>query len=822
MGRSQTQHAPCAVTGRRMPAMEMGAFQMNYRAMGLAARLLAGTALGVSVGFSAWAAEPAATPQPAETAAADTGSYGDVEEMLVTAQKRTERNLDVPINITAYSGDFLEKMGITEFSALSAYTPGLIVQEQSPNNPGFVIRGLTSDDGSSNTEARVSIYQDGVSISRSRGSVVELFDMERVEVLKGPQSTLFGRGALIGAINLVENKAEDDTYAKATVGFGNYNQREATAVVNAPIVEGKIFGRIAATIKQRDGYVANELPGGGESDLNGKDTKAIRGSFHFDASADTNFDLILNYQKDTPSGTSFKSGAIPAYKGDTSPYSYASLSADPRFEDGALGIDRSVWGATVLEKIGLTDSLSISGTSAYRRFMSKEVFDSDGSAFMLMEAAEQARGTQASQELRLNYEQGKVKSFIGADFSYEDGSYRVPLATNEQQLALWLGKINFDPTLNGYWNLLNGFYPGLTTAFNNGDPTALPAGALALLGSLGGISDYYSEEYTNSATTRSVDLFGDLSVEVVKDLTLTGGLRWSHDDKTVGYEGHSTGAASSLTGSTLVAGNTPYQSQSGDFSGFTWRLVAKYAIDDNANVYASYARGRRPQVITPVVSTFPGTFYGFKELKDETVDSYEVGAKTRLFDKRLDLEGSLFTYKYKNYQVVSTTTLTPTVLNVGSATSYGGEIQATVNATEWLKFYATYGYNHGRFDDDAMKGYANNHFRLSPDQTLSLAAQTTAPLFGGEAFFTPSYTWKSKVWFEEKNQPEYTQDAFGLLNLRTGWITPNKAWTFTFFVNNILDKDYVIDAGNSGDALGSGTYIAGAPRMLGMTTSVQF
>lgn len=789
--------------------------------MRLAARLLAGTALGVSLtaGGLARAADPEAAPA-APVAATD--DSGNIDEMLVTAQKRTERNLDVPINITAYSGQFLEKMGISDFSTLSAYTPGLIVQEQSPNNPGFVIRGLTSDSGESNIEPRVSVYQDGVSISRSRGSVVELFDMERVEVLKGPQSTLFGRGALIGAINLVENKAEDDTYAKATVGFGNYNEREATAVVNAPIVEGKIFGRIAATIKQRDGYVDNELPGGVEGKLNGKDTKAIRGSFHFDASADTNFDLILNYQKDTPDATSFKSGVIPAYKGDTSPYSYASLNADPRFEGGALGIDRSVWGATVLEKIGLTDSLSISGTTAFRRFMSKEVFDPDGSAFMLMESAEQARGTQASQELRLNYEQGKVKSFIGADFSYEDGSQRVPIATNEQQLALWLGKINFDPTLNAYWNLLNGFYPGLTTAFNNGDPTALPAGALALLSSVGGISDYYSEEYTNFATTRSVDLFGDVSVEVVKDLTLTGGLRWSHDDKTVGYEGHSTGASSTLTGSTLIAGNTPYQSQSGNFSGFTWRMVAKYAIDDNANIYASYARGRRPQVITPVVSVFPGTFLGFKELKDETVDSYEVGAKARLFDRLLDLEGSLFTYKYKNYQVVSTTTLTPTVLNVGSATSYGGEIQATVNAAEWLKLFATYGYNHGRFDDDALPAYANNHFRLSPDQTFSLAAQATAPLFGGEAFFTPSYTWKSKVWFEEKNQPEYTQDAFGLLNLRTGWITPNKAWTFTVFVNNILDKDYIIDAGNSGDALGSGTYIAGAPRMLGMTTSVQF
>ncbi len=804
--------------------------------MRFATRLLAGTALGVSVmaaGFVAEAAEPEAAPAPTAAAApADTAAdNGQVEEIIVTAQKRSERNLDVPINITAYSGQFLEKMGITEFSTLSAYTPGLIVQEQSPNNPGFVIRGLTSDDGSSNTEARVSVYQDGVSISRSRGSVVELFDMERVEVLKGPQSTLFGRGALIGAINLVENKAEDDTYAKATVGFGNYNEREATAVVNAPIVEGKIFGRIAATIKQRDGYVDNELPGGVEGKLDGKDTKAIRGSFHFDASADTNFDLILNYQKDEPDATSFKSGVISAYKGDTSPYSYASLNADPRFFGGALGIDRTVWGGTVLEKIGLTDSLSISGTSAYRKFDSTEVFDADGSAFMLIESAEEAKGTQASQEVRLNYEQGKVKSFLGADFSYEDGSQRVTLATDERQLALWLAASG-NPAGASLWTTLGGV-PGAQAAVNNAFATGNPnnptfQSIASLVGLLGGFQGYHVEDYTNFSTTRSFDAFGDVSVEVLPKLTLTGGLRWTYDDKTTGYEGAYVNNPSALANAaspgstTLLAGPTAYQSESGTFSGFTWRLVAKYELDDNANVYASYARGRRPDVITPVVHALPGTFLGFSKLKDETVDSYEVGAKARLFDKLLDLEGSVFTYDYKNYQVVDTTALTPTVLNVGSATSYGGEVQATVNAAEWLKLFATYGYNHGRFDDDAMTGYAGNHFRLSPDQTFSLAAQATAPLFGGEFFLTPSYTWKSKVWFEEKNQPAYTQDAFGLLNVRTGWITPNQAWTFTFFVNNLLDKDYIIDAGNSGDAIGSGTYIAGAPRMVGMTTSVQF
>lgn len=802
---------------------------MRIRLSETAIRLRLGTALAlVMLSFAAMPAKAADTTTTTSTADAEQqdaakASDAPIGEILVTAQKRKERNHDVPINITAYTGDFLEKMGITEFSELSAFTPGLVVQEQSPNNPGFVIRGLTSDSGESNIEPRVSVYQDGVSISRSRGSVVELFDMESVEVLKGPQSTLFGRGALIGAVNLVQNKAVDDTYASGTLGIGNFDQREATAVANAPLVEGKLYGRLAATYKYNEGYKDNELPAGvsGPSHLNGKDTKAIRGSLHFDANEFTNFDLIVNYQNDTPDPTGFKSGSIPAYGGDTNPYSDASLNADPRFEGGKLKIDRDVWGATLLSNFQLTDTLTLTGNTAYREFDSTEVFDADGSAFMLVESAEDAKGKQASQEIRLNYEQGRVKSFIGMDLSYEEGSQRVPLGTDEQQLALWLA-MNGDPNFAALWGGV-GFFggqAGVINAFAAGDPNQLAAGEA--IAAFLGVGDYHTEEYTNYATTRSVDTFGDLSVEVVKDLTLTGGLRFSYDHKLTGYEGGSTNGASTITGSTLLAGNTPYVSQSGDFTGLTWRAVADYKFSPEVNLYASYARGRRPEVITPVVHSLPGVFLGFKTLKDETVDSYETGVKTLFLDNKLALDGSVFYYVYKNYQVVDTTAFVPTVLNVGSATSYGGEAQASYKASRWLKLFATYGYNHGRFDDDADPAYAGNHFRLSPDHTVSLAAQASMPAFGGVAFVTPSYTWKSNVFFEEQNQPQYQQGAFGLVNLRAGWTTPNGAWTFTAFANNLLDKDYLIDAGNSGDAIGSGTYIEGAPRMFGISTAVYF
>jgi iron complex outermembrane receptor protein len=175
----------------------------------------------------------AAAPALAQEAAADGAS---VEELVVTAQKREQKTLDVPIALTAYSGDRLEQLGVQEFDKLSLFVPGFQVQNQSPNNPGFVMRGITSDSGESTTEPRVSVFQDGVSISKSRGSYVELFDIQRIEIAKGPQSTLFGRGALIGAVNVIQNKASTkglDWRVAAEGGNDNYGLFEGMA--NLPV-----------------------------------------------------------------------------------------------------------------------------------------------------------------------------------------------------------------------------------------------------------------------------------------------------------------------------------------------------------------------------------------------------------------------------------------------------------------------------------------------------------------------------------------------------------------------------------------------------------
>ncbi len=190
------------------------------------------------------AASAAALSFTALPAFAEEGAV--VDEIVVTAQKQQQQAIDVPLSLTAYSAERLEALGVQDFADLALFTPGFEVQDQSPNNPGFVMRGVTSDSTDSYSEARVSVFQDGVSISKAQGAYVELFDLERVEVAKGPQSTLFGRGALIGGVNIIQKKASTsgvEGYAKLEAG--DYSYGEFEGAVNVPLSD-KLAVRFSA------------------------------------------------------------------------------------------------------------------------------------------------------------------------------------------------------------------------------------------------------------------------------------------------------------------------------------------------------------------------------------------------------------------------------------------------------------------------------------------------------------------------------------------------------------------------------------------------
>lgn len=859
---------------------------MNSRALTAAASLLALVTASPSLAQTAPAApaDSEANKSPADDQSADQPA------IIVTAQLREQRQIDVPFAVTAYTGKFLDAQGIQEFEDLARFTPGLSVQNQSPNNPAINIRGITTDSGDAFFEPRVSIYQDGVSISKPRGAYVELFDVERVEVSKGPQSTLYGRGALIGAINIVQAKPDlDETFGMVRAEYGNFDYMLGEAMVNAPL--GPNAGiRIAGRYKKRDGTVDNLLGG---ADFQSVETGAARASLRFRPSERITFDVIGNYQKDTPEGTAFKSLAFRPTDpvtgevlGGTGIRDGAALSAGPGFDGGRdLGLNRNVWGVTGLMRAELNDALTLNSITAYRQFHALEVLDADGTSLPVITAADDARSKQYSQELRLTWDNGgPLTAFVGTSYFHEKGSDRTPAQFDEHTVLAQIAG-----ALNG-----GGLIPGRPAS----DPAPIsvlanPAFTSFLMQQIAGASGFvldpttangiaanlkaaHAEEQTSFSKTSAFDIFGDATFKVSPEFELGAGLRWTHDDKSSGVQANIQNGRSilggflgaltlpaaqrdALLGALAVPGaaNIPpsiffpvpvfgltFQATPGDArfnqdfkdNGFTWRGLARYKPNPDTSLYAIYARGRRPKVLSALPPALPGAPARFEPAASETVDSFEVGAKTAVLDRRLYLDGALFYYKYKNFQTTEQVNTIFITSNAGKADSYGFEGQARYRASRELTLFANYAYNHARFKSGVFDG---NRFRLSPDHTFSAGGTLGANLLGGRVDFTPAVTYQSKVFFDNDNDrpdlqtladgkivadtvQDELQKGFALVSARLGYTFNGDAFRIEGFVDNVLNKKYIKDAGNTGDALGMATFIPGDPRTYGVQMTARF
>ncbi|HEY5711624.1 MAG TPA: TonB-dependent receptor [Allosphingosinicella sp.] len=840
--------------------------------------------------FALLASAPAfAQDAPAAAAAAqpDAATPDDDQVITVTAQLREQRLTDVPIAITTYNGEFLERLGLDEFDELSRFVPGFDVQNQSPNNPGFIMRGVTSDSGEAFNEPRVSVYQDGVPISKSRGSYVELFDVQRVEIARGPQSTLYGRGALIGAVNIIQNRADPSGFEGLLRGsYGNFDAYEFEGMLNAPLGEDAAV-RVSGRYRHRDGFIGNLL---GAEDFNSVDTGAIRGTVHVAPSDRISVDIFANYQEDHPDGTSFKSRSFSptdpvtgAVLGTRDPWTDATLAAGAGFEgDRGLGLDRKVWGVTGIVRAELSDSFSLTSITAYREFHALEIFDADGISLPALTAAEDADGDQTTQEFRLTFDNhGPITAFVGVSYFGDNVSQRTPAQFDERVLLARLAGV-----LNG-----GGAIPGRPTT----DPAPLALfGNTAFTGQLlqgiaaasgvalpfpqaqaiaANLKANHLETATNTSETDSFDIFGDITWRVAPRFELGAGIRYSHDSKTSGVSaavlngrsilGGFIGALSqpapvrtALLGALAVPGAATIPPSPGfpvplfglgfqptnnngdasaadlDDGGFTWRLTARYETSPNSSLYASYSRGRRPEVLSAQPPSTPFGAARFNLVDAETVDSFEVGARSQTRD--LYVDGALFYYHYENFQTTVQQGVLFVTTNAGSAEAYGLETQLRWLASRNATIFATYAFNHSRFSSGVRDG---NRFRLSPDHSFSLGATLGADVGPGRISFTPSLTWQSRVYFDDDNDrpdlqtppnalvadlvQDETQGGYALVNARLGY-TFSQRFTIEAFVSNLFNEHYVKDAGNTGDAVGLPTFIAGEPRFYGLQGTVRF
>jgi iron complex outermembrane recepter protein len=727
--------------------------------------------------------------------------------VTVTSQKRDQQLLDVPITMSVIDAGFIKDNNITELDKLSEFVPGLQIRMQGTDRPSFVIRGLTSDEVSPAAQPRISVFYNNVPVSRANGAAVALFDMQQVDILKGPQGTLFGRGAQIGAINYISNKPTANFNGYVSAGIGNFNQKELTGALNFPVVKDKLIVRVAGIYDYSDGYIRNTFGG----TLNGKDIAAGRFSASYLPTKNNKIDFILNYQKDRNPGLGFMSMHYPNTEGSTNPFGYvASLEQGKN-----LANNRDLFDATLTMKHIFNVNNYLTSISSFRRISTYTRWDGDGTAAPAIDFSENDGARQFYQELRENYSiSNKLNGSAGASFWIEKASQNYWFSPNEQDMFHLFFNTGFLVTPDGQ--------PAPVTNLST-DPQ---------LGSLAGLPlvTNHQEENNSTAVNKALDGFADANYQVTSKLSITAGIRVINEWINLTNSAQMTGGSPSTLG--LLSGNYPdlffkpgnEKEISTSNIAFTWRGGLKYAFNENSNIFVNFSKGRRPKVLQ-------FTSAGEQQILDaETLNSYDLGFKA-LIRHRLWFDAGLFYYDYLNFQtsawVADATTgeFNYIVKDGGKASSYGFETSVKAAIIKGLDFFGNYAYIHARFADKDVNGelqeYANHTFRLTPEHSFALGLNAKVELTKDVYLFgTPSWSYKTKIFFEDANTEGISQSGYGLANFTGGIRYKNVELAFSG--TNLTGEKYIVSAGNTGSLFGDPTSIPGAPRMFGAKLTWKF
>ncbi|MFT4894013.1 MAG: iron complex outermembrane receptor protein [Devosia litorisediminis] len=736
--------------------------------------------------------------------------------IIVTSQKIEQRAQDVPITISAVTGDRIEELGVSDLDELSNYVPGLNIQEQSANNPGIVIRGITSDSGSSQQGPRVTLYYNGVDISRSRGSYQAIYDLERVEVIKGPQATLFGTASAVGAISLVSARPRAGFSGKITGGYGNFDQTLLGGYLNAG--NDVIAGRLAFEWRTRDGYVEN-LAASKEEELYAQDQLGLRGSLRFTPTSALTIDLIGTYDQQRNGGTPFISGTFPAFAGAPggrdNAFEDANLGGSPfsgaALGDDQLGLNREVYDVNLTAEWEFADSWTFTTVNGYRKFDSAEVFDADGSAAPFLEFAEIAEGEQFSHEGRFSYSGVDLRGSFGWNVFTEDGLQNVPFSTEEGTFLQCLTSLFGAPLI-----------PGIPCVAPDGSVPASAVTGLATGGAATAIP--YRSMFENQGQNDTYSVFADATWLATDALELTAGLRYLRENRQSGYRTDVPNSV--LSGAPLIPGQVDTGGETflgeADFDAWLPRFNVLYRISPEVNVFATVSKGRRSPVVQQSTT--------LQLVARETVWNYEGGIKLASGG----VSGSLGVYYqvYDNFQV-SVEELdedgNPTggfiTQSAGAASNLGVEAEIAVEATDWLSFFGNVGYIDGGIDEDNSFApeFSGARFRLQPEWQAAAGFTVDYPLGGGARLFaTPSITHRSRIYFEVPNSELTSQGPVTLVNARAGVSFADDRYEIAGFIRNAFDEDYLLDAGNTGGAFGIPTFIPAEPRFFGVQLTARF
>lgn len=710
-----------------------------------------------------------------------------LEEIVVTAERRESTLQDTPMSVSAVTGDYLQQASVYDTEALSYAVPGLVIQRDVVGRA--VIRGIGTENFTVGGDPGVAIYNDGAYMARSSTAIFDFFDVDRVEVLRGPQGTLYGRNAIGGVINVISNSPSDRFEAEANMGYGDYDQMRVDGAVSGPLSE-RIRARVAGLYSRRDGYTRNIFPGVGQRDLDDLDTKdlwALRGRLDVDLTDNVLLELIGDVYRDdsNPPAFWYTDPTLP-WQGPTSVYPRDLRTVAQGYEIETPGItDLRVGQANRQDQTGATarltwetDGFTVTSTSAWRDIEFDWVNDGDGLSDYLVVYFQRDESDQFTQDLQVaSNTEGPFQWILGGFYLTEDsdGIYAIPLGP-----AFGSATIVYDGT-------------NKTDAFG-----VFAEGKYA---------------------------FGDFS--------LTAGLRYSDEKKeaTLDFAFASAAAPGPLADSVLAS-----YAEDASFNALTPRLVLDYQASDATLLYVSATRGFR----SGGFSLLDNPLNSFDE---EFVWSYEVGAKMRLLDDRFELNTSAFLYDYTDQQLSQVTTLATQTTNAGSSTVWGIEAEFNALLTDYFALDGNIAYLDTEFDKfctndtrdptrpidnvncPGTPNLAGNELPRAPDLQANLGATYTRPIGSGlEGFARAEWQHTGDQFFSVFNRASIAQEAFEVFNASVGVSGREGRWNVSVWGRNLLDEEYFSNLFESGVAA---TVVipqgfVGPPRTWGVTLGLKF
>ena len=704
-----------------------------------------------------------------------------LDEIIVTSRKREESLKDVPVSVTAVSGRKLASLDAQDITATADLAPNVNfsyggTSSGSSSAAVVYIRGVGQNDFVPTVDPGVGIYVDGVYLGRTVGAILDLVDVNRVEVLRGPQGTLFGRNTIGGAISLTSNEPKDELSGSISATGGSFSRTDVAGTIHLPVSE-KFKTSLSFVSKNRDGYVERLLVG---DDLGDENVFGIKANLLYKPTDKLKFKLSFDYSRERENSAAEEqlnaegvfpdivNGAIlndPDCLTEECVRNSASNIPFTTNETGPSQNDNDAYGISLVGDFKLSENLSIKSITAYRDLDAEFARSSDGTAFDIFSTEDIFEQSQFSQELQLL------------------GSY---------------DKIDF----------ATGLYYFNEDAFNQVD-------ARADILSEPGIVPVFPFDIGGTVDNSNFAVFGEATYNITEKLHLTGGLRFS--DETKRFDPF---AINGLGNENVTPGEREL-----NFSEVTWRGIFAYDVTESINSYFSVSRGFKSggfdiRFTNPTIDLEPTSF------SPETVLSYEAGFKSYFKDAGLRVNFSAFISDYENIQVsinppggVATRTV-----NGAQANIKGIELDFDWAVTKNLIIDGTLGLLDGEYTELAQDSELSLDDELirTPTSSYSLGVSYRIGLKKAGAII-PNITLASQndIHFEPVNNDFVFEDGYTAVNFITTYTTANNKFSLSGGVINLTDERYLI-AGDSNDTIGYALGIFARPRNYFLTAKYNF